>query len=124
MFGAIYLSCELTLPEVVRQVENLAKSDPYRRRGFDMPAFEIEVVRNSDADPAQTAFPDGFLRFPYKVEVEFTESNVQLARGVLAALLEYAWNRGWAAVAACDFEEELPRAGGYKCADLPWPSNG
>lgn len=31
----------------------------------------------------------------------------------VSGLLESLWKEGWKAVAACDFESELPRNGGY-----------
>jgi hypothetical protein len=32
----------------------------------------------------------------------------------IGRLLEALWAGGWRAVAACEFEDELPRRGGYR----------
>ena len=37
-------------------------------------------------------------------------------------LLNRLWSQGLPAVAACDYENELPRAGGYNNRSVPWPS--
>ncbi|WP_030275840.1 hypothetical protein [Streptomyces sp. NRRL B-24484] len=65
---------------------------------------EFEVLRNPGAGRAAD-----FLGWPLKIEAEGPRAAaVDAVSRVLAA----AWARGCRAVAACDFEDELPRLGG------------
>lgn len=74
----------------------------------------VDILKNDDADCARTAGPDGFLHFPYLMETE-PDEDFGRARFVsrIGSLLESLWSSSYGAVAACDFEQELPRKGGY-----------
>ena len=81
---------------------------------------ELHIDDNDEADRSRAGeTPDGFLWFSNRVEV-FTDEPP--ATGPVTRLLERFWSCGWPAVAACDYEDELPRRGGYKSPDVPWPS--
>lgn len=72
------------------------------------------VIRNEDHDKRRARSPGGFVFFRYYIEIyalpgQQRESFVRL----VATLLEGLWAVGLQAVAACDFEDELPRKGGY-----------
>jgi hypothetical protein len=40
----------------------------------------------------------------------------------ISVMLTALWLQGIAAIAACDYEDELPLKGGYKDRYIPWPS--
>jgi hypothetical protein len=74
----------------------------------------VDVVGNSDGVAPDEAGHD-FVRWPVQIEFEaepFTpgERVVELVSRVLKAL----WESGRPAVAACDFEDELPWGGGIQ----------
>jgi hypothetical protein len=75
----------------------------------------VDVRGNPDADPARAdASPDGFLFFPAVLDIEpnpDVDRRIYIER--VGRLLEKLWSDGLRAVAACDFEAELPRHGGY-----------
>jgi hypothetical protein len=76
---------------------------------------EFNVVRNSDSDERRTnSEQGGFLYFPFFLEIEPSDG---VEHGVyvtgIGSLLTNLWNSGIQAVAACDFEDELPLKGGY-----------
>jgi len=77
----------------------------------------IDVITNDEFGTTFNETGDDFLGYRYKLEFEL-ESDRQVARseyiGNVGALLTKLWRRGYKAVAACNFEEELPRHGGYK----------
>jgi hypothetical protein len=74
----------------------------------------LHVERNDDRDPERAAeFPDGFLYFATLVEAGPQE--------VTAQLLRLLWDAGIPAVAATDYEDELPEGGGYGSRRIPWP---
>jgi hypothetical protein len=85
----------------------------------------IDVLPNDDFDEERReAFPDGFLNFRYALEVYPRSGQPHDAiRQVVARLLEHLWAQGIPAVAACDYEPELPSGGGYKSGSVPWPKS-
>ena len=86
----------------------------------EAPGHALDVDANDEADPAAAAaFPDGFLHFAQRVEVY---AGAPPATALVAALLEAFWAAGWPAVAASDYEDELPHGGGYGVRPLPWPA--
>ena len=77
---------------------------------------EIDIVQNDDFNEIKRREdPDGFLFYRYYIEME-PEENVLRQDYIMKVgrLLECLWKEGWEAVAACDFEDELPRKGGYR----------
>jgi len=76
----------------------------------------IDVVRNSDYEASRrNEWPDGFLFFPYFVEIYIGPgADLEGYRRNVGKLLQALWDRGLKAVAACDFEDQLPMRGGYK----------
>jgi hypothetical protein len=90
-----------------------------RRATIIFPRGEIEF-RNNDGFNLNRAvhFPDGFLSFPLIVEIfaRWTDENER--NETVGRLLERFWSNGWPAVAACDYEDQLPRRGGYKDREI------
>jgi hypothetical protein len=86
---------------------------------------EIEIRNNPDYDKKLAdKFPDGFLSFRYLIEIYPTaraDRNERIA--VVASILQLLWSRGFPAIAACDYEEELPHKGGVNNRTLPWVSS-
>ena len=74
----------------------------------------VDVLKNDDADSSKITHSDGFLHYPYLVETEPKEGfNRNTYVSGISRLLESLWVANFKAVAACDFEDELPRNGGY-----------
>ena len=84
----------------------------FTRRSMFLASLVVDVRRNSDA--AGTADPgDDFVRWPVWVELEAAAEDSERVMGVTAAkVLQALWDVGCSAVAACDFEDELPWSGG------------
>jgi len=86
---------------------------------------ELELRRNDDRNEvAARAYPDGFLHFCFVLEL-YARPTARHEDEVsyVATLLNRLWSSGFPAVASCDYENELPRHGGYRDASLPWPSS-
>src|ERR1700687_2877166 len=81
-----------------------------------LPIAEMEVRRNQHANlELAQQFPDGFLHFRCVIEIYFSPDCLAEERIALASkVLEVLWSLSLPAVAACDFEDKLPRGGGYK----------
>ncbi|MDQ0917060.1 1,4-dihydroxy-6-naphthoate synthase [Paenibacillus sp. V4I5] len=77
--------------------------------------LDLSLIKNDDFDAIKRLdFPDGFLFSRYYLEVEPNEKfNPHSYVASISLLLECLWTKGFKAVAACDFEELLPRKGGY-----------
>jgi hypothetical protein len=90
--------------------------------GARAPRLEMIAADNDGADPrAKLERKRGFLFFDHFVEIYFAPS-VGLDRRVteVSKVLEHLWGLGRPAVAACDYEDQLPRRAGT--ADTaPWP---
>lgn len=76
---------------------------------------EIIIFNNSDFDKDKiNQGNDGFLYYKYYLEIEPTENGGE-ANYVLeiSNLLTKLWDADFKAIASCDFENLLPRKGGY-----------
>jgi hypothetical protein len=93
-------------------------------RTLHTPQAEIEVRKNKEANQHRAGeFPDGFLYFRYALEVYASPTSQHAEQVALVdRLLNQLWSEGLPAVAACDYENELSRAGGYTNRFVPWPS--
>ena len=91
------------LTELVAAVLGTQPDDHYTiRQG----RTELEIRPNPDAGLA-----DDFIGWPFNIEAESDEPGPALVEAV-SLILRAAWNCGLDAVAACDFEDELPDLGG------------
>jgi hypothetical protein len=88
------------------------------------PWGEFEIRRNKEADTERAAdFPDGFLYFAYTVEFyPFSKTPREERVSLAAKILNRFWDRSRPAVAVCDYEDQLPKEGGYKDRTVPWPA--
>jgi len=81
-----------------------------KRRTLYLPGLSMDVRTNPDVD-AQAG--DDFVRWPVLIEAEADDpSSPNPMVEVMSRILEALWESGHPAVAACDFEDELPWAGG------------
>ena len=74
---------------------------------------EIYVGTNSTNprfEPVPPAETD-FVFWPFVIDLDVDDDGDV---PVVAAILRDLWNQGLQAVAACSFEEKLPRSGGYR----------
>lgn len=78
---------------------------------------EIDVYENPIRGEGQAwQEDDGFLYYKFRVDIEpiVPLSDPDAYKADVSALLEGLWKRGFEAVVACDFEGELPDAGGRR----------
>lgn len=76
----------------------------------------IGIKKNDDFNESlRFEKQDGFLYSRYYIEIE-PIGDIKQEQYILSVsmLLENLWALGYEAVAACDFENELPRKGGYR----------
>ena len=80
------------------------------------PIATWELRKNTDFDPDKiTACPDGFLYFRQSWELyAVAATKREECAAQVGRVLEWCWTQGWPAVAACEYEDLLPRNGGFK----------
>ncbi len=81
-------------------------------RAVENDLFEVTVFKNEDYDKNKTTEIGGFVFYPYYLEIEPVDESVvsgEEYKRVVGYLLEALWGTGADAVAACDFEDELPK---------------
>jgi hypothetical protein len=82
----------------------------YDHRTIRCDAAGIDVLSNPD----HAADSDDFVGWPIKVELHpHPATPPQQTVALTAKLLTELWNHGYDAIAACDYEQELPDEGGY-----------
>lgn len=112
MTGVVdYGSCQIYLrggsrPSVTELVAAVLGAQPGDRYTVRRGRTVFEIRHNPDAGLA-----DDFIGWPFTIEAESDEPGPALVEAV-SLVLRAAWNRSLDAVAACDFEDELPDLGG------------
>ncbi|MFF7183371.1 hypothetical protein [Streptomyces sp. NPDC008121] len=76
----------------------------------------------NDYATGRRAHPYDFLEWPTVLECEAPSGAPADVVEAVAAVLESLWSLGVKAVAACDFEDELPECGGREKYPVPAPS--
>lgn len=76
---------------------------------------EIFIFNNGDFDKdKRNQGNDGFLYYKYYLEIEPTEDVIDRNYVLeISNLLTRLWDADFKAIASCDFEDLLPRKGGY-----------
>ncbi|ROQ67848.1 hypothetical protein EDD93_2297 [Streptomyces sp. 840.1] len=86
----------------------------FERRALTVGDVEVEVRRNPDARDDEAPSND-FVRWPVQVETEpTTQDGEAVAVEIVSRILEALWGVEAQAVAACNFEDELPWKGGIQ----------
>jgi hypothetical protein len=115
MYCKVFLDSSLSDQSMVTIISRVANGsiDGYSVTSDTM---VIDVEDNEDFDEIRRRESrDGFLFYRYYLDIKPTEgvTREEYIKSV-GNLLESLWQAGYKAVAACDFESELPRSGGYK----------
>lgn len=75
--------------------------------------FQIDILYNDEYNSLEERqFPDGFLFFRYLIEVHSKEATAAYCVDIVSRILTWLWlEQKMPAVAACDYEEQLPFSG-------------
>lgn len=93
--------------------------------GVVSPELEVTIKGNGYADGPSPATGAEFLTYRYYAEVEPTpQASREVYVAAIGRLLQDLWVRGIPAVAACDFEDELPEHGGRDRVPASLDSDG
>jgi hypothetical protein len=115
LYCKIFLDCDLEREQLTQMIA-ISIDGRIESKTILSNYCEIDIENNEDFHDIQRHdYSDGFLYYPYYLDIEPSEEVLFSSYAdVITKLLEYLWNKVYQAVAACDFEEELPRKGGYK----------
>ncbi|MFD4000632.1 hypothetical protein [Streptomyces rubiginosohelvolus] len=107
------LVTNITVEETRRLLGSLFDG-AFERNTLTVGEMEIEVRRNPDAQSGGVE-ADDFVRWPVQIETEtVTPHGETAAVETVSRILESLWGARAQAVAACDFEDELPWKGGIQ----------
>ncbi len=105
------------LDNLIEQLTSEFNFEKFEYGTYIFQNFEVYIDENEEADVVRTSeFPDGFLYFSHFMELYFECDKVNVTNRIL----DIMWSSDIPAVAACDYEMELHKCGGYKNSDLPW----
>lgn len=114
--------CKVFVDAEISENELVSLTAPVIFAPDDGISLRVEVVRNEDYDSnRRRQFPDGFVYFRYTLDLFMSGATVARQAAVVTRLLKRLWEWGFPAVAACAYEERLPKRGGYRSRAVPWP---
>jgi hypothetical protein len=117
MYCKLFVDCTIEENQLLALIASITSGAIKNKTGTVSSAdFELYLDVNDDFDETRRLQgEDQFLFYRYYLDIEPTE-NVPRERYVasVGVLLDGLWQSGCKAVAACDFESELPRSGGYE----------
>ena len=114
--------CKVFIDADVSEQELISLTSPLLFAPGDDLRLEVEVLKNADYDSnRRRTFPDGFIYFRYTLDLYMSDAPVSRKAAIVKRLIAQLWSWGCPAVAACAFEDRLPKRGGYKSRAVPWP---
>lgn len=119
LYCKIYVDADIGFREMVDEIKRAMNAQTDKWGAIYALLAAITVRRNEDFDEIHRDDPDGFVCYRYYLDVSAVTGQTPVGQiAVVSRLLQYLWVLGYRAVAACDFEEQLPKRGGYH-PDVP-----
>ncbi|EAZ92764.1 hypothetical protein [Crocosphaera chwakensis] len=114
LYCKVFLDTDINREQLLPLIAKLINGKVSRRE-IETSIAKISVRTNDDFDENQREeFPDGFLYYRFFLDIEpLKDTDQKVYIETLSHFLESLWSLNYKVVAACDFEEELPRKGGY-----------
>jgi hypothetical protein len=123
MFCRIYVFFSQSDLKAVRQsICEIIDAQLINNRYIEKEGYSVEVRKNDEYNrKLANDFPDGFLYFPYGIELNIDESvDLKIVIFDLNNILKHLWEDGHPAIASFGFEHLLLKNGGYKNPTIPW----
>lgn len=115
--------CKVFVDADLSDTELVGMTAPVLFAPDDKISLQVEVLTNEDYDSnRRRTFPDGFVYFRYTLDLYMPDAPITRQAAIVTRLLKRLWEWGFPAVAACAFEDRLPKRGGYQNRSAPWPS--
>jgi hypothetical protein len=117
--ASIYVDAEAAPRVVGRLRDSLGIED----NGAELTVGPVRVEGEpNDYATGRRAHPSDFLQWPTVLECEAADGAPAEVVQAVTAVLGALWHGGFKAVAACDFEDELPARGGIDRYPRPTPA--
>jgi hypothetical protein len=111
LYCKIYIDTDLSEEELIKSIE-MTTGSSVSIRTIKTNLMEIDVVVNSDSDSNLKLDEQGFVYYPYYLEIDPTrlgQISVEVYITSISSLLNFLWTVGQDAVPACGYEDMLPR---------------
>ena len=107
LYCKIYVNSSWSKTELLNQLSNIVQGE-VSLRSIESKIMEIDVIVNDDYDKDKVAQKDGFVYYPYYLEIDSVEGvnssdYIEAIKGMLKDLQRLCAN----AIASCDFEDKL-----------------
>jgi hypothetical protein len=99
-------------PTLVRDLLAQVLGARVDRRSLLLPGITIDVRPNPDLSADASHPAEDFVRWPVLIEMNSTQPSAMVAAA--SSVITRLWEAGHPAIAACDFEDELPWGGGIR----------
>ncbi|MCG8362981.1 MAG: hypothetical protein MJA27_06560 [Pseudanabaenales cyanobacterium] len=110
LYCKTYVKTELSKQELLDRIANIVDGQ-VNIRTIEAEIMAIDLVENEDYDAEKLNETDGFIYYPFYLEIDPvikpSLSRQSYISGI-SHLLEGLWNELEDAVAACEFEDQLP----------------
>lgn len=111
----IFLNAPITIEELSQKISSVWNISFNKFLSAENDIFTIDIQYNKEFNETNAQdFPDGFLIYPYFIEIDLVDEAKELQyKAFIEQLLTHLWTVQYQIVASCDFEAELPHKGGY-----------
>lgn len=106
----IYVYTEMSKSELICHISNWINGKKLYVRSIISNVIEVDVFTNKDFDKKKLHDEDGFIYYPFYLEIESSEdyTDISIFINEVSLLLQNLWKDCKDAVASCDFEYLLP----------------
>lgn len=115
LYCKVFINSSMSIEELAKKISEFLELNLDNFLSIENGFFSIDILKNEEFDKEKAKeFPDGFLYFPYFLDIDSTESReTKKYIKMVGDLMLYLWNEKCQLVVSSDFEEELPHKGGY-----------
>lgn len=115
LYCKIFINSSMSIEELTQEIGNFFDIVPDKFLSIENDYLTVDILKNKEFDREKAQdFPDGFLYFPYFLDIDSTENTERKEYiEVVGDLTLYLWDKKCQLVVSSDFEEDLPNKGGY-----------
>ncbi len=119
----LYIDADADISTFLQNIATLINASDVESDSVHIHEGDVLISKNENYHCTNKKSPeDGFLFYRYKLLINPNRTlGKKNAINLVTKLLNYAWSEDYPAVAACNYESELPNDGGYKSENVPTP---
>lgn len=115
LYCKIFINSPMLIEELTKKISDFLELKLDKFLSIESEFFTVDILKNKEFDEEKSKdFPDGFLFFPYFLNIDSTE-NTEREKYIqmIGDLTIYLWGEKCQLVVSSDFEDDLPNKGGY-----------